>query len=209
MNFRKSPIFLASLLLTAPVYAQAPSLLEQVQEVTTRLSGVMDTSQQAARNPKAPKVRITACSVQVEDATLVPGNYLYQEQALSAQLDKPYRQRLLRIAAEGQAVVSASYKFADPKAVVGLCAKPERRIAFKTSVPPDCVVTLRLEGTDYSGSTPAAGCAAHVRGAIRITNTVDLRLDGMDTQDRGFDQDGKQVWGAQEEPYQFRRLLAP
>jgi hypothetical protein len=52
----------------------------------------MDTSAQAAKNPKAFTVRMTTCRVQILGA----GNatYLYQEQALADSLDKPYRQRL-------------------------------------------------------------------------------------------------------------------
>nr|MBX2862941.1 hypothetical protein [Leptolyngbyaceae cyanobacterium MAG.088] len=39
---------------------------------------------------------------------------------------------------------------------------------------------------------------------VRLTNTIVLHQDGMDTWDRGFDSNGLQVWGAEAEPYQYR-----
>ena len=52
---------------------------------------------------------------------------------------------------------------------------------------------------------PREGCQAEVRGAVRITNRIILHQEGMDTWDRGFDESGNQVWGAEDEAYQFRR----
>jgi hypothetical protein len=44
-----------------------------------------------------------------------------------------------------------------------------------------------------------------MRGASYATSEVVLRDDGLDTWDRGFDDAGKQVWGATKGAYQFRR----
>jgi hypothetical protein len=60
--------------------------------------------------------------------------------------------------------------------------------------------------TIYVGETQPGGCPANVRGAVKITNTIILNSAGMETWDRGFDANGKQVWGAQDESYQYRWL---
>ena len=58
-----------------------------------------------------------------------------------------------------------------------------------------CSVYLKPLIAVYVGNTPTGGCPANVRGAVKITNTIVLHADGMDTYDRGFDAAGNQVWG--------------
>lgn len=182
----------------------------QVKEVVSHLDGAMDTSAQASTNPKAPNVRITTCKVKVEDAASLnrPQQFLYQEQAMSRQLDKPYRQRFLRIApsADNRSVESAVFKPPTPAAWIGLCDKPEAQRIVKTSDIGEskCSVLLQRQGDNYVGETKKGGCPSDYKGAVRITNRIVLHQAGMDTLDRGFDATGKQIWGAKNDPYQFR-----
>lgn len=187
------------------------TLAQQVEEVAARLEGVMDTSAQAAANSKAPNVRMTTCRIRVVEAE--PGAaesvFLYQEQALSKNLAKPYRQRFLQImpSRSTQSVRSLSFKPANPEALIHFCDRPadDRSLKAADLGQPVCSVFLRRSGEDYLGRTPIDGCPANVRGAVRITNYIVLSKTGMDTWDRGFDNQGKQVWGAQAESYQYRR----
>lgn len=183
---------------------------QQVQEVVSHLDGAMDTSAQALANPKAPNVRITTCIVQVEDAGVFNRSdavFMYQEQALSQELSSPYRQRFLRIAPVfGSLIESAVFKPPTGSAWVGLCAKPESERVVKRSDlgVANCSVFLQRSGENYIGETPNGGCPSNFKGAARITNRIVLHQTGMDTLDRGFDAAGNQIWGAKEEPYQFR-----
>jgi len=184
---------------------------QQVQEVVTHLDGAMDTSAQAKANPDAPNVRITTCKVKVQDAGALnrPGSvFLYQEQALSQRLSSPYRQRFLRIAptTDNLKVESAAFKPPTGAAWIGLCTKPEaeRTVQRKDIGETNCSVFLQRKGENYIGETSAAGCPSNYKGATRITNRIVLHQAGMDTLDRGFDAAGNQIWGAKEEPYQFR-----
>ncbi|MBC8123762.1 MAG: chorismate mutase, partial [Gemmatimonadaceae bacterium] len=143
----------------------------QVAEVSARLEGVMTTSAQAAANAKAPDVRMTTCRVRGVEA---PAFLLYQEQAMSVSLDKPYRQRYLLIApsSDQQTVESLTFKPTEPKLLTGLCSKPEaeRVVPFRLSATAaDCRVLLKPVGEDFVGNTPEQGCPANVRGAVRIT----------------------------------------
>jgi CpeT/CpcT family (DUF1001) len=184
---------------------------QQVEEVATRLEGVMETSAQAATNPKVAKVRMTTCRVRVTTAdNPVPGVVLYQEQALTKDLTQPYRQRFLQIlpSPTSQTVRSATFKPGNPAAWVNFCNQSiaARVVQLRELGTPVCSVFLKPAGNDYVGNTPIDGCPTNVRGAVRITNHIVLQKTGMQTWDRGFDRTGKQVWGAKAESYQFRKL---
>ncbi|HCF30545.1 MAG TPA: chorismate mutase [Cyanobacteria bacterium UBA11049] len=194
---------------TADISTSIP-IEQQVQEVVSHLDGAMDTSAQASANPKAANVRITTCKVKVEDAAALNRSqqFLYQEQALSQKLTQPYRQRFLRIApsADKRSVESAVFKPPTPAAWTGLCAKPEAERIVKISDIGEskCSVFLQRQSENYVGDTKAGGCPSDYKGAVRITNHIVLHQAGMDTLDRGFNAAGIQVWGAKNDPYQFR-----
>jgi len=202
---------IAILLSHASAFAEIP-LDQQAKEVVQRLTGKMDTTQQAAVNPKVAKVQMTTCLLQQSNPSQ-NSFLLYQEQALLEDLSKPYRQRFLEISPQSlsKTVRSRAFKPTNPTAFVNFC---DRRLAQRVLSPQDlgeavCSVFLKRVGEDYVGVTPATGCPANVRGAVRITNQITLRKNEMDTWDRGFDANGKQVWGAQGEAYQFRRTATP
>jgi len=185
---------------------------QQVADVTKLLVGTMDTTAQARTNPQAPSVRMTTCQIQVTGVVGRPqAVFLYQEQALTDKLTQPYRQRFLEIAAvqveADMRVQSLSFRPPHPDRWIGLCNQPaaQRVVQFSDFGKPVCSVLLRPQDKGYWGETPTAGCPANVRGAVRITNQVELFPAGMNTWDRGFDANGKQVWGAESEAYQFRR----
>lgn len=187
------------------------SLAQQTNEVVAYLEGTMDTSLQAATNPKAPKVRMTTCRITLAGTSEFPDGtvFLYQEQALLTDLDRPYRQRFLQISPSlaTQRVRSLSFKPRNLADLAGFCARPasSRTVQIHELGTPVCSVFLKPTPTGYIGNTPIDGCPANFRGAVRITNQILLGPDGMDTWDRGFDASGKQVWGAETESYQFRR----
>ncbi|HEY9615703.1 MAG TPA: chromophore lyase CpcT/CpeT, partial [Microcoleaceae cyanobacterium] len=136
--------------------------------------------------------------------------FLYQEQALVKKLTQPYRQRFLQLvpAPDRQHIESRSFKPEQPSQWIGLCNKPlgDRQLKLKDLGTPVCSVFLQRSDKDYIGNTPAQGCPTNARGAVRITNRIVLHADGMDTWDRGFDAAGKQVWGAEGDSYQYRKL---
>ncbi len=184
-----------------------------VATVVKHLEGVMDASVQAASKERI-SVRMTTCRVSLADrSTTEKGNssdsvYLYQEQALAESLDSPYRQRFLAISTgKGEdTVISQSYKPINPQQWTGFCDRPESERVVKSEevTNPICSVVLEPRLSIYVGQTPSAGCPTKARGAVKITNLIILHNQGMDTWDRGFDAEGNQVWGAQNQSYQFR-----
>ncbi|PZV15779.1 MAG: chorismate mutase [Leptolyngbya sp.] len=194
-----------------PVTKPFTTLQQQAEEVAALLTGKMDTSAQAIANSKAPNVQMTTCRIELTTPADPQSIFLYQEQAMSTSLDKPYRQRFLQISPSplSQSVRSRSYKPTDPTRWSGLCDRAadsiERTVNLSDLGTPVCNVFLKRVDTGYMGNTPIDGCPANVRGAVRITNHIELTIASMNTWDRGFDTQGKQVWGAKTESYQFRR----
>ena len=191
--------------------AQAnPDLQQQADEIAAHLTRAMDTSAQAAANPGVANVRMSTCVVQFQDVGSASDDaiYLYQEQFVQPQPDQPYRQRFLQIAPHpaSQSVQSLAYKPAVLEDWVGLCDRPlaDRTVSAEALGEPICSVFLRPFGTGYLGRTPIGGCPANFRGAVRITNHIVLHENGMSTWDRGFDAEGRQVWGAADQAYEFR-----
>lgn len=193
-----------------------PDVMEsQAQEVASYLTGVMETSAQAKAIPDAPSVRMTTCEVNLnnQEGSLERsgGIFLYQEQALTRDLKKPYRQRILQIlpSQDGKTIESISFKPINPKTWIGFCNQSEsKRIREAKEIESvQCRVFLtKQEQRQYMGETQPGGCTTNFKGAVKVTNTIKLDQNGMETLDRGFDSQGKQIWGAENRPYQYRRI---
>lgn len=183
-------------------------LSQQVDRVVQYLDGQLSTSHRAANNPKVPDVTMTTCRVQLAPAATDDRVYLYQEQAITSQMGKPYRQRILEISARplSQIVRSRTFRLVDPNQWVNFCDRPRQLMQRRDLAPAAvCSVFLKARNEEFTGVTEASGCPAQVRGAVLIRNRVRLYPGGMETWDRGYDAQGKQVWGAGNVPYQFRR----
>ena len=187
---------------------------QQAKDVASRLEGVMDTSAQSRANPKVANVTMTSCRVGLSDRNSQSTNksiFLYQEQAFSPELNKPYRQSFLEISSvnNGRTVRSLSYKPVNPEAAINLCNKPasERMVKLNDIGKPFCSVFLTRSGENYIGINPSQGCPANERGAVKMTNTIVLGNTSMKIWDRGFDAKGKQVWGNESNAYEFRKIV--
>ena len=180
---------------------------EHRNEVARRLSGVMVATIVREGKPTV-KVEMTTCPVQVTAAKASDSVFLYQEQGIVGNLDKPYRQRFLEIVSnktnDQEVVLSHSYKPDNLAAWVNYCQKTDKipipRATLGNLV---CMVTLQPYLNLYVGKTPPEGCPVNLRGAVKVTNRIFLTEDGMETWDRGYNTQGDRVWGAEDEAYRF------
>jgi hypothetical protein len=183
---------------------------KQVTEIVSRLTGVMET-QTPASTGKVVTVQMTTCPIQVLNDTQqgTPGIFLYQEQALSDRLSKPYRQRFLQILSiDNRQVESRAFRPRSPEPWINFCdqSPSERTVLSSDMKPMNCSVFLRQERQNYVGATQASGCSTKYKGAVRVTNEIVLFERGMETRDRGYDARGNLIWGAREEPYRYRKI---
>lgn len=137
--------------------------------------------------------------------------WLYVEQATAEAQDKPYRQRVYRITNtyEGR-FESAVFIINDPLRFAGEWRK-ENPLSGLTpdslTLREGCSVILTLmNDTTYEGSTDGNNCISDLRGAKYATSEVKITKDKIISWDRGFDEEGKQVWGAVKGGYVFKRM---
>ncbi|WP_340066091.1 chromophore lyase CpcT/CpeT [Ascidiimonas aurantiaca] len=139
------------------------------------------------------------------------GNWLYVEQALNTMQNKPYRQRIYYVTSVNDSVYKSQiYTLPNDSLWIGKWKTPE---AFGTLHPDSlqlrsgCAVYLKKTGSDmYSGATKDRDCPSELRGASYATSEVTITPNKIVSWDRGFDTNGKQVWGAEKEGYIFERI---
>ena len=140
------------------------------------------------------------------------GVWLYVEQAMRSAQDKPYRQRVYRVVglADGRARSDIYMLPGEAITFAGAWKDVNRFDGMKPtdlSIKDGCSVFLLPSGDGkYEGSTQGHECKSNLQGATYTTSEVKLDGEGMRSWDRGFDSGGKQVWGAVEGPYIFKRV---
>lgn len=198
---------LATVVLVPSVRSQPA---EDLRRVADYLLGTMESTIPARDGQdEVVQVRMTTCAMALTgvEATAEPSLHLYQEQAMVTALERPYRQRLLKLSvtADGEAVESFGFRLQEDAAWAGLCDRPLRDRVIAVADLGEATCGLRLEPRDdgYWGTTPDGGCPSNYRGASYTTNTIYLTDTTTETWDRGFDADGNQVWGADDEGDEF------
>ena len=168
------------------------------------LIGRFDSATQAARDPRYLDVTLAVCPVVVTSL----GPALYVEQALRGRA--PYRQRVY-VLAPGQdpSVEAASkvYELGDANSAIGLCDRAEvQTFAVEDLVEREgCTVNLRWMGDSFRGATSGRTCLSTLMGATYATTEITLGETTLDSWDRGYDANGRQVWGATAGAYRFER----
>lgn len=182
------------------------------EEVASLLTGTFDSKGQAEANPEGFRA-VRLVSVRVPKSRLGPGApVLYLEQALVATPDKPYRQRFYRIeeTADG-GVVSRVFEPREPVAVSGKWRDPSDLALYGAGDVVErigCAVRLKKTGEGWEGGTEGTSCPSALSGARYATSRVRLAPGRMESWDRGYDLEDRQVWGAKEGPYVFERRSA-
>ncbi len=181
---------------------------QPLAELADWMSGSFSSQAQAEADPDHYfDIRLHMQPVWEERAD---GPWLYVEQAAASAPERPYRQRLYRLAEEPGGLRVDIYELpGDPLLVAGAWREP----ALLAGLSPEdllprsgCSVHLHRSGAGYEGSTRGEGCSSELRGASYATSFVTLTEGSLTSWDRGFDARGEQVWGATEGPYRFVRL---
>lgn len=201
-------------------------LLKRLTKSTTRwdhasfvaqsLSGEKFTKDQASKDPDAYfNLRMLTCpAADMVDGTKV----LYVEHAFWRTPRKPFRQRFLMVKPCPKEmkcdVELSSYAIRDAEEYKNFCDRPKDQRPLPEEVIGDVaghLTTIHLQRCDrgkrclYEGSTPPRGFPNPWNGAAYCTSEVAvLRNNEIHTWDRGYDEDGNQVWGAKKGPYEFK-----
>jgi len=178
--------------------------------VATLLTGHFDSAAQAAADEAFFDISLVMQPVWTDRAD---GPWLYVEQAVSANLRAPYRQRVYHLVQDEGGLRSDVYTLpGDPGSFVHAW---EDATAFAGISPDDLALregcSIWLEplagGGDlaFAGATRDQGCSTSLNGAAYATSEVTLEPGRITSWDRGWFADGEQAWGAVTGPYVFDR----
>ncbi len=137
--------------------------------------------------------------------------WLYVEQAMASNENKPYRQRVYRISKMNDTTIESrvytikngeqyfgEWKLENPLANLTIDSLDERK---------GCSIFLnKINKNEFSGSTNKSDCESALKGASYATSFVNIYTDMIISWDRGFDKDDNQVWGAENGGYIFVKL---
>lgn len=198
-------LLLAAALVSVPTaHAAADSELDLL---VGWMTGSFSSAEQAAADSSYFDIRLEMVPIWTDRTD---GRWLYVEQAAASDPERPYRQRIYCVTQGSQGWFrSEVYTLPDPDRFSGAWRDP----AVFAVLAPDslevrdgCAVLLRRTGDDsFAGGTLGSGCGSDLRGAVYATSEVTLQPDRMVSWDRGFDGQGRQVWGATGGGYVFQR----
>ena len=191
MNFRLiafSLLFLTSLNSSA----QSPSL----EMLTSYMTGEFTSKAQAKEDTNFSDISLKVTRIWENKMEEV---WLYMERANSNKLKQPYRQRIYQLVelSEGK-YVSYVYDIPDKEKYIGANKKPtilEDLSSEDLLLLKDCGIGMHYAKGAFRGAT-AARCPNTWRGAALETNEVELYKDKLISWDRGWTEDGHQVWGS-------------
>jgi len=190
---------------TAPSAAQTAD--GDLATLAAWLTGSFSSSEQAAEDDAFYDIRLRMAPIWTDRKD---GHWLYVEQATAARQDQPYRQRVYRVFEREPGVfVSEVYTLAEPLQHAG-CWRETQPLAGLSpadlSEREGCAVVMRREGEVFVGGTQGTDCASSLRGASYATSEITMHADKIVTWDRGYDEAGQQVWGAEKGGYVFKKL---
>lgn len=136
------------------------------------------------------------------------GFWLYVEQAIVSALDKPYRQRIYHVSLLNDTTLSSSvFELKSPLRFAGAYNNVDllkSLTADSLEAREGCTIYLHPRSNHtFVGSTFQQACLSSLRGATYATSEVVISKDLLVSWDRGWDSQGKQVWGAVSSGYQF------
>jgi hypothetical protein len=209
---------LASLLIPASLCAAAPGassplpippLLESYVRVTT---GTFSSLAQHRADPAYAEVEVHVVRIWPERAD---GVWLYQEQAIlsgtsdrEAARARPYFQRVSRISAQPDGtLLRETFALRDPGRFVGLWRGDHRGPALTPADLGEAGCPIRIEAAGHGHFAGTSGaCPNRHRGASAMRSVSVIAPDRFVNWDRGFDRDGRLVWGPEAGGYVFVRV---
>jgi hypothetical protein len=201
--------FLILLLAVSWVHISISQSLPVDQKSLKKLAGVMagefDSNDQADADKSYYHIvlRMKPMWTKSDD-----GYWLYVEQAVASSQHQPYRQRVYHLYLENDTtIVSKVYELQNPQNYIGAWQDDSRLAVLTADSLVDrqgCAIFLhQYEKGNYSGSTPGKECLSSLRGAAYATSEVTIYPDRLISWDRGWNEAGQQVWGAENGGYIF------
>jgi hypothetical protein len=192
-------------LISAALFSQKKITSDDLELLKNRMVGAFNSTAQAAADTSYFDIHLNMVQIWPDR---LDGYWLYVEQAAAKALNRPYRQRVYHLYMENRkTLVSKVYEMSNPLRFAGAYNKPTflAQISFDSLIDRQgCAIYLRKDKEgNYYGSTPGKECLSSLKGASYATSEVVIYSDKLISWDRGWNDEGKQVWGAQKGGYVF------
>lgn len=189
------------------VYSQDKLTNQDVKALYKDMQGFYSSALQAANDSAYFDIRLKMVPIWKNRE----GFWLYVEQAMFGSEDKPYRQRVYHLSLLNDSTIeSRVYTIKNGEQYYGDWQKwkPLQELPMDSlELRKGCSIFLHKKGNHlYAGSTHANDCESNLRGATYASSEVTINRDMLKSWDRGFDKEGKQVWGAVKGPYEFIKI---
>lgn len=201
------PVFLLSgCIHVRPVATPANSFDadSEIAQFAALLSGSYSNQEQAQSDTSFLHVNMTLTPVWLERPD---GIWIYAEQALAADPDNPYRQRIYRLTHPTEYLfLIDTYTITDAHRFTGLHKdiSKSRHLTFdQVDMIAGCTVSMRYHDGVYRGGSQGRECASDFRGATHVMTNVTIESGKFYSWDRGYDAAGNQVWGPVYGGYEF------
>ena len=202
-------IVAAGIILLAPIVSAGDDEATDLDDLASWMAGTFSSAVQAAEDPDFFAISLHMAPIWTDRSD---GRWLYLEQAVSEEQHRPYRQRVFRLVELVPGLFESHvFTLPDPGAVIGVWISDDPLAELS---PDDleerdgCAILLRRRGDSFIGSTLASLCTNTLRGSAYATSEVIVTPDGIVSWDRGFADNGSQVWGAIKGGYVFDRIVA-
>jgi CpeT protein len=199
-----SRVFLCTLCLFNFSESKAQLSSADVDELLRRMVGKFNSEAQSLQDS-------SFFHITLQMMPIAPVNnkdhWLYVEQAMASTKHKPYRQRVYQIRLLSDSCIESKvYELKNPSAYINPVPGVIRLTIDSLTERQGCSIFLKKVGNAFTGSTPGKECLSNLRGATHATSEVVIESERMISWDRGWDREGKQVWGAQKSGYQFVKV---
>lgn len=197
----RNALLLALLLTAGCAAAQRTRALEAL---AMTMEGSYTSAEQAAADTNYFNIELEMVRIW---AKRKDGAWFYVEQAAAESKSKPYRQRVYRLTEVNDSTFrSEIHTIRSGERYFGAY----KDFSLLAQLHPDsidvmegCAITLQRYKSIYQGSTNGSDCPNSRSGAAYATSEVTIRSDRMISWDRGYNDAGKQVWGATKGGYVF------
>lgn len=201
------PVFLAFfLLLNFPVHAQSLTVdKKDLKKLFQTMAGEYNSEAQSIADTSFFNISLRMKPFWKESTD---GYWLYVEQAIAANQEKPYRQRAYHLyIGDDTTIISKVFELKNPSQYIGAWkdANKLKNITVDSLIDRQgCGILLHKQKNNvYTGATPGKQCLSSLRGATYATSEVSIYSDRLLSWDRGWDANDKQVWGAVKSGYIF------
>ena len=196
------------LLLSSLTYGQnaASKADKKLKELFNLMQGTYSSEVQSKKDTSYFNISLRMVPIWQER-----GYYLYVEQAMFENQEKPYRVRIYKLShSAADEYVSEVYTFKNEKEWIGKWNNPASFDALNIEdieLKSGCEVIMKRSGKNkFIGETGQKTCKSELRGASYATSKVSVLRKKILSWDQGFDSEDKQVWGATKGGYIFDKL---